>query len=216
VKKSVLIADDHAIIRSGIKFVIKEVFPFATVHEACNGNEVMLSVRENDYDLIILDINMPETDSIALVSHLFACKKESRVLIFSMNADELYAQKFLKLGAVGYLNKRSGPQEVKRAIFDVLQGTTHTSVKTNEHFGHEKHPIPNNPFEKLSPKERLICHYYLKGYTSTDIKNILSLHSSTIGTLKLRLFGKLKIKNMIELVELARLYQPFALPSDTL
>jgi len=211
-----LIADDHAIIRSGIKFVIKEVFPFATVHEACNGNEVMLSVRENDYDLIILDINMPETDSIALVSHLFACKKESRVLIFSMNADELYAQKFLKLGAVGYLNKRSGPQEVKRAIFDVLQGTTHTSVKTNEHFGHEKHPIPNNPFEKLSPKERLICHYYLKGYTSTDIKNILSLHSSTIGTLKLRLFGKLKIKNMIELVELARLYQPFALPSDTL
>ena len=211
-----MIADDHAIIRSGIKFVIKEVFPFATVHEACNGNEVMLSVRENDYDLIILDINMPETDSIALVSHLFACKKESRVLIFSMNADELYAQKFLKLGAVGYLNKRSGPQEVKRAIFDVLQGTTHTSVKTNEHFGHEKHPIPNNPFEKLSPKERLICHYYLKGYTSTDIKNILSLHSSTIGTLKLRLFGKLKIKNMIELVELARLYQPFALPSDTL
>lgn len=213
-----MIADDHAIIRSGIKFVVKEVFPFAVVHEACNGNEVMMSVRENDYDLIILDINMPETDSLSLVSHLFACKKESRVLIFSMNADEVYAHKFLQLGAVGYLNKQSGPQEVKRAIFDALQGTTYTSVKTNEHFGHEKHPIPDNPFEKLSPKERLICQYYLKGYTSTDIKNILSLHASTIGTLKLRLFGKLKIKNMIELVELARLYQPepFALPRDTL
>jgi two-component system invasion response regulator UvrY len=216
VKKSVLIADDHAIIRSGIKFVIKEVFPFAVIHEACNGNEVMLSIHENDYDLIILDINMPETDSIALVSHLITSKKDSRVLIFSMNADELYAQKFLKLGAVGYLNKQSGPQEVKRAIFDVLQGTAYTGVKTNEHSRHEKPSATDNPFEKLSAKERLICQYYLKGYTSTDIKKILGLHASTIGTLKLRLFGKLKVKNMIELVELARLYQPFALPRDTL
>jgi two-component system invasion response regulator UvrY len=208
VKKSVLIADDHAIIRSGIKFVIKEVFPFAAVHEACNGNEVMSSVYENDYDLIILDINMPETDSIALVSHLFARKKDSRILIFSMNADELYAQKFLKLGAIGYLNKQSGPQEVKRAISDVLQGTTYTSVKINGHFRYEKPSATDNPFEKLSAKERLICHYFLKGYTSTDIKKMLGLHASTIGTLKLRLFGKLRIKNMIELVELARLYQP--------
>ena len=160
-EKKVLIADDHAINRSGIKFVIKDVFPFAVVHEARNGNEVISSVRENDYDLIILDLNMPETDSITLVSHLFACKEESRVLIFSMRADEL-------------------KQAVSR----------------------------DNPFERLSEKERLIAHYYLKGHTSTEIKNILHLHASTVGTLKSRLFGKLKIKSMVDLVELARLYRP--------
>ncbi len=165
-EKKVLIADDHTITRSGIKFVIKDVFPFAIVHEARNGNEVISSVRENDYDLIILDLNMPETVSIALVSHLFACKEESRILIFSKHADE------------------------KERIPD------------------PEPPETDNPFERLSEKERLIAHYYLKGHTSTEIKNILHLHASTVGTLKSRLFGKLKIKSMVDLVELARLYQP--------
>jgi two-component system invasion response regulator UvrY len=171
VEKKVLIADDHAIVRSGIKFVIKDVFPFAIIHEACNGKEVILSVRKNDYDLIILDINMPGTDSIALVSHLFACKEESRVLIFS-------------------------------------NGTGYTSLKTKENFPDLRPRGTDNPFERLSEKERLIAHYYLKGYTSTEIKKMLNLHASTIGTLKSRLFGKLKIKSLVDLVELARLYQP--------
>lgn len=157
-EKRVLIADDHAIIRSGIKFVIKDVFPFAVIHEAGNVNEVISFVRKNEYDLIILGIHMPGTDSIALVSHLFACKEESKVLILST----------------------SGLMP----------------------------PGTDNPFEKLSEKERLIARYYLKGYTSTDIKKMLRLHASTIGTLKSRLFGKLKIKSLVDLVELARLYQP--------
>ena len=157
-KKKVLIADHHAIIRSGIKLAIKDVFPFAVVHEACNGNEVISSVLENDYALIILDLNMPETDSIALVNHLFSCMEESRILIFSL-----------------------------------------PDLKSSK---------PGNPFERLSKKERLLAHYYLKGHTNSEIKKMLSLHASTIGTMKSRLFGKLKIKSLVELVELAMLFQP--------
>ena len=190
-KKRVLIADDHAIVRSGIKFFLKDVLPFAVIHEACGGHEVMLSARKIPYDLIILDINMPETDYISLIGHLFACNKNSKVLIFSVSADELSANKFLKPGAWGYLNKEWGLKEVKSAIAEVSRGAK-----------------PENPFEKLSAKERLIAHYYLKGYTSTEIKKMLRLHASTIGTLKTRLFGKLRIKSMVALAELARLYRP--------
>jgi DNA-binding NarL/FixJ family response regulator len=166
VEKKVLIAEDHAIIRSGITFAIKDVFPFAIVHEVRNGEEVIVAVRENDYDLIILDLNMPATDFIALVSHLYACKEASSILIFSMHADE------------------------------------------KEHFPDLAPTGVDNPFERLSEKERLIAHYYLKGHTSTEIKNMLGLHASTIGTLKSRLFGKLQIKSLVDLVELARIYPP--------
>ena len=207
-EKKVLIADDHAIIRTGIKFVIKDVFPFAVVHEARNGNEVIASVRENDYDLIILDLVMPETDPIALVNHLLACMKETRVLIFSMHADKLCANKISNIGALGYLNKQSGPKEVKKAISDVLLGTVYTSLNIEERLPELKSSKPANPFERLSEKERLLANYYLKGHSNTEIKNMLKLHASTIGTLKSRLFGKLKIKTLVELVELAMLYQP--------
>ena len=207
-EKKVLIADDHAIIRTGIKFVIKDVFPFAVVHEARNGNEVIASVRENDYDLIILDLVMPETDPIALVNHLLAYMKETRVLIFSMHADESYSKTFLSIGGLGYLNKQSGPKDVKKAISDVLLGISYTSLTIKEHFPVLKSSKPRNPFARLSEKERLLAHYYLKGHTNREIKKMLSLHASTIGTMKSRLFGKLKIKSLVELVELTMLYQP--------
>ena len=208
-EKRILVADDHTIVRSGIKFIIKDIFPFAVVDEARNADEVEASVRNKDYDLIILDIKMPETDPIALVSSLFACKEGNKVLIFSVNPDELYAKKFLKLGALGYLNKQSSPEEVKKAIYNVLHGTLYTSQKVKEHFLNDlKSKKTDNPFEKLSDKELLIAKYYLKGYTHTEIKKTLKLHSSTIGTLKARLFGKLKIKNLIDLTELAKLYKP--------
>ena len=208
-EKRILVADDHTIVRSGIKFVIKDIFPFAVIDEARNANEVVSSIRENDHNLIILDINMPETDPIALVNHLFAHKEGSRVLIFSVNPDELYAKKFLKLGALGYLNKQSSYEEVKKAIYDVLHGTLYASPKIKEHFLHDlRTRKTDNPFEKLSDKELLIAQYYLKGHSHTEIKKMLKLHSSTIGTLKARLFGKLRIKNLFDLTELARLYKP--------
>jgi len=208
-EKRILVADDHAIVRSGIKFVIKDIFPFAVIDEARDANEVISSVRENDHNLIILDINMPETDPVALVRHLFAYKEASRVLIFSVNPEELYAKKYLKLGVLGYLNKQSSPEEVKKAIYDVLHGIIYTSEKVKEHYLHDmKSEKTDNPFEKLSDKEMLIAKYYLKGHTHTEIKKMLRLHSSTIGTLKTRLFGKLRIKSLVDLIELARLYKP--------
>jgi DNA-binding NarL/FixJ family response regulator len=199
----VLVADDHSIVRAGIKVVINDILPFAEVQEACNGEEVMTKVRSADFDLIILDINMPNTDSFTLVANLVASREDCRILIFSMNSELLYAKRFLKLGALGYLHKESGDSEVKRAILNVIGGSIYVSQKVKDHGGDSD---AENPFEKLSDREIQIAKCFLAGYSPKEIRKMLNLHSSTIGTHKTRLFGKLNIKNLYDLAELAKIH----------
>ena len=204
----ILIADDHVVVRTGLKAIMKGLCPFAQVDEAVNGPQVMELVKSNDYNLIVLDITMPETDSIALVTDLFAYKEKSRILIFSMNAETLYAKRYLKLGVLGYLHKESEWEEIKKAIESVLNGTIYMS-ETLKKFLYEDllQRRTDNPFEKLSSREIQIAKYLLRGYSHSEIKKTLNIHSSTIGTHKIRFFEKLKIKNLFELRELARIYQ---------
>ena len=203
-----LIADDHVIVRAGLKTLIKELSPFAVFDEAANGDQVIDLVKVNNYDLIILDINMPDTDSIALVSNLFAYKQHSRILVFSMNAETLYAKRFLKLGVLGYLDKESPAEEIRKAIGTVLNGASYMSENLKRYFYEDMMAKrTDNPFEKLSNREIQIAKYLLQGYSYAEIKKTLNLHSSTIGTHKLRFFEKLNITNLFELRELAKIYQ---------
>ena len=203
-----LIADDHAIVRAGLKTIMKDIQPFSQCDEAVNGDEAIELVKKNDYDMIILDINMPETDSIAMVSNIFAYKEKSKVLIFSMQSEELYAKRYLKLGVLGYLDKESKGEEIKKAIENVLNGTMYMSPNLKKHFYEDmRAKRTDNPFEKLSNREIQIAKYLLLGYSYAEIKKTLNLHSSTVGTHRIRFFEKLKIKNLFELGELAKLYQ---------
>jgi len=203
----ILIADDHAIVRKGLKIVVNELFPDSTCDEACNGDEIFFLIKKSHYSLLILDINMPFTDSVALVTNLLVYRKDTKILVFSMNAEDLYAKRFLKLGAKGYLHKDSKPEEIKKAIQNILEGKIYMSQQLNERFMSEMLKKPtDNPFEKLSDRELEIVRYFLLGYSVTDIKKTLNIHASTIGTYKMRLFEKLKVKNAFELSKLAMLY----------
>lgn len=203
-----LIADDHVIVRAGLKTIIREMCPFAEFDEAVNGEQVIGYIKSKEHDLIILDINMPETDAIALVTNLFAYKEHSKVLIFSMNAETLYAKRFMKLGVLGYLDKESQASEIRKAIENVMSGTAYMSENLKRYFYEDMMAKrTDNPFEKLSNREIQIAKYLLRGYSHAEIKKTLNLHSSTVGTHKLRFFEKLKIKNIFELRELAKLYQ---------
>ena len=203
----ILIADDHAIVRKGLKIVVNELFPDSICDEACNGDDIFFLIKKTHYSLLILDINMPFTDSVALVSNLLVYQKETKILVFSMNAEDLYAKRFLKLGAMGYLHKESKPEEIKKAIQTVLEGKIYMSQQLNDKLMNEMLKESNaNPFEKLSDRELEIVRYFLLGYSVTDIKKTLNIHASTIGTYKMRLFEKLKVKNALELSKLAVLY----------
>jgi two-component system, NarL family, invasion response regulator UvrY len=204
----ILIADDHAIVRAGMKTLLRDIRPFTQCDEAVNGTQVIDLVKKHCYDMIVLDINMPETDCLSMISNIFAHREKSRILIFSMNAEELYARRFLKLGVLGYLDKESGGEEIKKAIESVLNGQLYLSTKLKKHFYEDMMTKRvDNPFERLSNREIQIAKYLLLGYSNAEIKKTLNLHSSTIGTHRIRFFEKLKIKSLFELGELVKLYQ---------
>ena len=205
----VLIADDHTIVRSGIKLIIRDLLPSTVIDEDSNGDEVISCVKKYDYDMIVLDINMPDTDSITLVTNLLAYREQSKILIYSMNSEDLYAKRFLKLGALGYLNKESKSEEIRKAITCVLRGDVYISKKLRKDLSEDMHSKNggDNPFEKLSDREIQTVKYLLHGYSLLEIRKILNVHSSTVGTYKTRIFEKLKVKTLRDLGELARMYQ---------
>jgi two-component system invasion response regulator UvrY len=203
----VLIADDHTIVRSGIRLIIQDLLPSAVFDEASNGDQVISYVKKNDYEMIVLDINMPDTDSITLVTNLFAYREQCKILIYSMNSEDLYAKRFIKLGVLGYLNKESRSEEIRKAITCVLRGDIYISKKLKKDLGEDLKKGADNPFEKLSDREIQTVKYLLHGYSLLEIRKILNVHSSTVGTYKTRIFEKLKIKTVRDLGELARMYQ---------
>jgi two-component system invasion response regulator UvrY len=203
-----LVADDHAIVRMGLKTLLKDLRPFAQVEEAAEGDTVTALVKKNDYDMLILDINMPGTDAMTLICNLLAYKEKTRILVFSMNSEVLYAKRLFKLGVLGYLSKDSPAEEIRQAIESVLNGQLYMSPDLKTYiFEDMLKKKTDNPFEMLSNREIQIAKYLLLGYSVSEISKTLNLHSSTIGTHKLRFFEKLKVKNVFELEELAKTCQ---------
>jgi two-component system, NarL family, invasion response regulator UvrY len=203
-----LVADDHAIVRMGLKTLIKDLRPFAQVEEAAEGDTVAALVKKNDYDMLILDINMPDTDAMTLICNLLAHKEKIRILVFSMNSEVLYAKRLFKLGVLGYLDKESPSDEIRQAMESVLNGQLYMSPDLKTYLYEDMlEKKTDNPFEMLSNREIQIAKYLLLGYSVSEISKTLNLHSSTIGTHKLRFFEKLKVKNVFELEELAKTCQ---------
>jgi len=205
----VLLADDHTIVRSGMKLIIQSLLPCTVIDEASNGNDVLACVKKHEYELIVLDVNMPDTDSISLVTNLLAYKENCRILIYTMNPEELYAKRYIKLGVLGYLSKESNAEEIKKAITCILNGEVYVSKKIKNSLNEDLHSKKgaDNPFDKLSEREIQIAKYLLHGYSLLEIKGILNIHVSTVGTYKTRIYEKLKIKTLHDLDELARIHQ---------
>ncbi|MGH2645919.1 MAG: response regulator [Ginsengibacter sp.] len=205
----ILLADDHVIIRAGLKTYIQNIMPHSSVEEAYDGNSTFEKIKQNNYALIILDINMPSTDSFGLVSNILAVKPDSKILMFSMNSEEIFAKKYLNIGALGYLNKDASADEIKQAINNVMSNKRYispslTQTLTDSALG--KKASNQNPFDLLSPRELEIARHLMKGESVSQIGECLNLHTSTVGTHKARILEKLNCKNVIGINELARLH----------
>lgn len=205
--KNILLVDDHAIIRAGLKIYIETIIPFSIIEEASNGDVAFEKIKKKDYDLLILDVNMPGTDSFGLISNIMAVKPNSKILMISMNAEEIYAKKYLRLGAKGYIGKDAPEDEIKAAIDTVLNNKRYLSLSLSQALTEEalgnKSP---NPFDSLSPQEFKIIQFLIRGESVSEISQKLNLHTSTIGTHKARIFKKLNCKNIVDLNELAKIY----------
>ena len=202
----ILLADDHSVVREGLKTYIQNIIPRSKIDEAQDGDSAFEKIKYNDYALIILDINMPATDFFGLVSNILAVKPTSKILIFSMNPEEIFAKKYLQLGVLGYLSKKASIDEIKQAINDVINNKRYLSPLLTEMFTRialDMEPNTQNPFDLLSPRELEIVMYLIKGESVSQIGVSLNIHTSTVGTHKARILEKMNCKNIIELHELA-------------
>jgi two-component system invasion response regulator UvrY len=201
----ILIVDDHAIVRTGLEVLISQHLE-AETDTASDGKTVIKKIKEKNYDLLILDINMPDTDCGKLISTIQSLKPELSILIFSMNEETLFAAHYLKLGAKGFLSKNSVDEDIIYAIRQTLNGKKFISAELLETIGSSKGHGNANLFHTLSERELTVTHHLLKGKNILEISQIMNLHTSTVGTYRTRIFEKLNIKNLVDLTELARIH----------
>lgn len=201
---SFLIADDHAISRMGIISYIKEFFKPYYIEEAENGDEMFEKLKHREFDILISDINMPNTDMYSIVDTSLFIRPKLRILILSMNKEELFASTYLKKGAKGYLEKNAIGDEIVRAIQTVLAGNIYVSPSiTNAMVRGDMQLKNSNPLVKLAGRELQICTLLCEGKSVSEIANILNLGMSTVSTNKAKIFAKLGIDNLADLIKIS-------------
>ena len=205
--KHFLLIDDHAIVRSGVRQVLEAYFQPCEIHEAVNETAARNELFGTAMDIIIMDVNMPETDTVSLMNYIHGTYPGCGTLIFSMSAEKLYAKKFLTAGAMGFISKEAGMEELKKAIQTVMSNRKYISKSFAEQLADESTSrYVNNPFEKLSKRELEIAKLLVHGHSIKKISGILNISPSTAGTFKTRLSEKLNVKNIVELIELTKVY----------
>jgi two-component system invasion response regulator UvrY len=200
----VLVADDHAVVRRGVLQILEEAPDVAPAGEASTGRETLRAVHENDYDVVVLDIAMPEGGGLEVLKQLRSLKPDLRVLILSMYPEEQYAVRALKAGAAGYLTKESAPDELIAAVRKVARGgkyvTRSLAEKLIAHLGAETQAEPH---ETLSDREYQVMCMLAAGKTVTQAATELSLSVKTVSTYRARILRKLGVKNTPALIRYA-------------
>ena len=202
-----LIIDDHYVVRSGISALLSLIYQPCEIYEAENDLRAKEQLKLFTYDLIIMDIQIPNVDMLAFMEFVHKQYPETKVLMLSMSPENIYARRFLKAGAKGFLPKDSSLDEIKKALNLVLNNRKYISAALAESLAEDSiSDAPANPFDKLSQREFEITSLLLSGKTITEIGKLLTLQLSTIGTHKARVFEKLGVANMLELKDLATGY----------
>ncbi len=200
----VLIADDHAIVREGLKQVLSGAQGLAVVGEAADGHEVMEQVRKGGWDVLVLDMNMPGPSGVDLIKRIKAHKPDAKVLVLSMHGEDQFALHTLRAGASGYLTKGSSPEVIAGAIRRIADGGRHISRALAEVLAFELDPFRDKaPHERLSERETQVLRMLAGGKSVADIAEQLCLSANTISTHKHRLMRKLGVANNAELLRYA-------------
>ncbi len=200
----VFVADDHAVVRRGVLQILAEAPDMVAAGEASTGREVLQAVRQHDYDVLVLDIAMPDTNGLEVLNQLRTLKPDLRVLILSMYPERQYAVRALKAGAAGYLTKESAPDELIGAIRKVAQGGKYVTQSLAERLaaalGGE---LGKEPHETLSAREYQVLRLLAAGKTVSDIATELSLSVKTVSTYRTRILEKLDLRNTAEIIRYA-------------
>jgi two-component system invasion response regulator UvrY len=199
----ILIADDHAVVRRGVLQILAEA-PEMVADEASTGRDVLQAVRQDDFDVVLLDIALPDVSGLEVLKQLRSFKPDLQVLILSMYPEKQYAVRALKAGAAGYLTKESAPNELIAAIRQVSQGRKYVSQSLAEALAAELGgEIEKEPHENLSDREYQVMCLLAAGKTVSEIAAELSLSTKTVSTYRLRILEKLNLRNTAQIIRYA-------------
>ena len=196
----VIIADDHPIVREGLKKVLEKTSDIVVVDEASTGEELPGKIRETDCDVVLMDITMPGRGGLEILEQLKIERPKLPVLILSIHSEELYAVRVLKAGASGFLNKDKAPDELIGAIRKVTRGGKYVSSSLAERLAFDLEPGKGKqPHERLSNREYQVMCLIASGKRVSEIAKELSLSVNTISTHRSRILEKMKMKSNAEI-----------------
>jgi DNA-binding NarL/FixJ family response regulator len=200
---TILIVDDHAIMRGGMREVLCERFPGVEVVEAENGSVLVTLAAARRWDLCILDINMPGPSGLDLVETLLRIQPAIPILVFSMYPEARYGVRMMRLGAKGYVNKASAPDQLMKAVEVVLAGRRYINPELAECLANASRSSASLLHESLSKREFDVLRRLVQGKPAKEIARDLGVSPSTVGTYRRRILYKLGVNSNAELCRYA-------------
>lgn len=203
---SVLIVEDHSVVRMGVKLLINELYPESVVEESETFDEALLFLRKKNFDLLLLDIHLPGGDNTQMVEAVKLRQPDVRILIFSSYQEDLYALPYLDAGADGYLSKKSSPAIMRDAIQKVVEKGRYFSPQVMEQLMNQRKRPSSVPGKEplLSGREMEVMHLMVRGAGTTEIKKVLNIRDSTVSTYKNNILRKMGVNNIVDLVNKLR------------
>jgi two-component system response regulator NreC len=203
----ILIADDHGVLRAGLRALLNAEVDFSVVGEAADGREALQLVREHRPDVLLLDVSMPGRSGIEVTQQVKQEFPDTRVLILTVHEDESLLQEAIRAGAAGYIIKRAVEAELINAVHAIWRGDLYIHpAMTRALLKSVQIPSPpaEEPVEPLTPRERDVLRHIAQGYTNRQIADALQISVRTVESHRANLTGKLGLKSRVELVRYAR------------
>ncbi len=198
---TILIADDHSLIREGFKKILSRETDISVIGEAQNASEVMDFLQNKHCDILVLDITMPGKSGLDILADIKIQYPDINVLVLSMHAEEYYALRALKAGAKGYLTKESAPDELLKAIRKIDSGRMYLSQDVAEQLAYNLGDKTDKlPHENLSNREFQVLNLIANGRSILDISNELSISASTVSTYRQRIMEKLNLHSTADII----------------
>jgi two-component system invasion response regulator UvrY len=206
--ETILIADDHQIVRRGVRMIIESLPRKYHIIEAATCTEVLHALSGQQIQYAVLDMSLADGNIFAAIQENTHYSRHTHILVYSMNAEKIYARRLMQKGVRGFVSKLAPIEELENAIDSLLKGDIYLSPHLKKDlFGSLKSAPLDNPIDALSDRELEVVEYVLMGMGTKEIAGKMNLDITTISTYRRRAFEKLNVQNMIELKDKFALYK---------
>lgn len=200
----ILVIDDHVVVRRGVKQILEETFPHVEVGEADTGQKGVAAVQQESWDLAIVDISLPDQIGLEILCELHRVAPQLPLMVLSLHPEEQYAVRAFRAGAMAYLTKHTAPEELARAVKQVLTGRMYVTASLGERMAGSLSKNPTGPdHHTLSEREFEVLRYLAQGQSIKSIGQALALSVKTVSTYRARLLDKLQLSTTAELIRYA-------------